>query len=259
MEHIAMVKRLDVFREYFKGFQESYLLIGGVACYLAMDEAGMDFRATKDLDIVLCAEALDSAFIAHFWGFVKAGGYQNQQKSTGNKQFYRFDKPVTDGYPFMLELFSRAPNQLGIAEDAHLTPIPADEEISSLSAILLDDDYYECIKNGRVVIDDVPVLGAEFILPFKAKAWLDLRERKADDQKVDGKAIKKHRNDVFRLSVLLAPTQQVDVAESIKQDMANFLTAMEAEEGINLKDFGITIGMGELLVTLRSIYQVYIN
>ena len=130
----------------------------------------MDFRATKDLNIVLCAEALDSAFIARFWEFVKAGGYQNQQKSTGGKQFYRFDKPVTEGFPFILELFSRVPDQLSLAVDAHLTPIPADEEISSLSTILMDDDYYQCIQNGKAVIDDIPVLSAEFILPFKARA-----------------------------------------------------------------------------------------
>jgi hypothetical protein len=93
MEQVAMVKGLDIFKEHFKDFPDSYVLIGGVACYLAMEEAGVDFRATKDLDIVLCAEALDAAFIAHFWEFVKAGGYQNQEKSTGCKQFYRFDKP----------------------------------------------------------------------------------------------------------------------------------------------------------------------
>src|SRR5688572_2310830 len=132
MENIAMVKGLDIFREHFKNFPQSYVLIGGVACYLAMEEAGLDFRATKDLDIVLCAEALDTAFIAHLWKFVKAGGYENQQKSTGEKQFYRFDKPTTEDYPFMLELFSRVPDQLTLPDDAHLTPIPVDEEISSL-------------------------------------------------------------------------------------------------------------------------------
>lgn len=251
-----MVKGLDVFREHFKDYQESYVLIGGVACYLTMDEAGVEFRATKDLDIVLCAEALDTAFIAHFWEFVKAGAYQNQQKGTGDKQFYRFDKPATAGYPFMLELFSREPDQLTLTDDAHLTPIPAEEEISSLSAILLDDDYYQCIQNGKVVIDNVPVLGAEFILPFKAKAWLDLSQRKAEGEQVDSKTIKKHRNDVFRLSVLLAPAQKVDVADSIKQDMNNFLTAMETEEGIHLKDFSITIGLDDLLDNIRSIYKV---
>lgn len=185
-----MVKGLDVFREHFKDYQESYVLIGGVACYMTMDEAGVEFRATKDLDIVLCAEALNTAFIAHFWEFVKAGAYQNQQKGTGDKQFYRFDRPATAGYPFMLELFSREPYQITLTDDAHLTPLPAEEDISSLSAILLDDDYYQCIQNGRVVIDDVPILGTEFILPFKAKAWFDLSQRKAAGERVDSKAIK---------------------------------------------------------------------
>lgn len=251
-----MIRGLDVFREYFQDFQQSYVLIGGVACYLTMDEAGLDFRATKDLDIVLCAEALDAAFIARFWSFVKAGGYQNQQKSASDKQFYRFDKPTTEGYPFMLELFSREPDQLTLTENAHLTPIPTDEEISSLSAILLDDDYYQCIQNGKVVIKGVPVLEAKFLLPFKAKAWLDLSQRKRNGEQVDTRAIKKHRNDVSRLSVLLAPTQKVDVAGSIKQDMNDFLTAIATEGGINLNDFGITIGIKELITNLRGIYQL---
>lgn len=251
-----MVKGLDLFREHFKDFQQSYVLIGGVACYLNMEEAGIDFRATKDLDIVLCAEALDVAFIAHFWEFVKAGGYQNQQKSTGDKQFYRFDKPATEGYPFMLELFSRVPDQLNLADDAQLTPIPADGEISSLSAILLDDDYYHCLQNGTIEIDSVPVLSAEFILPFKARAWLDLSGRKQAGEKVDSKTVKKHRNDVFRLSVLLAPTQRVALAVTIKQDMAAFLTAMETEDGVDLKNFGITSSLVEVLSNLRSIYEL---
>lgn len=50
-----------------------------------MEEAGIHFRATKDLDIVLCAEVVDAAFIARFWEFVHAGGYQNRQKSTGGQ------------------------------------------------------------------------------------------------------------------------------------------------------------------------------
>lgn len=249
-----MVKGLDIFREHFRDFPDSYILIGGVACYLAMEEAGVAFRATKDMDIVLCTEALDTTFIAHFWAFVKTGSYQNQQKSTGEKQYYRFEKPTTAGYPFMLELFSRVPDHLSIPDDAHLTPIPADGDVSSLSAILLDDDYYRCIQGGKVVIDDIPVLGVAFILPFKAKAWLDLTHRKQQGEQVDSKTIKKHRNDVFRLSVLLAPDQRVAMAESIKQDMAQFLTAMVGEEGLNLKDFGIPDSLDDVLENLRAIY-----
>jgi len=70
-----------------------------------------------------------------FWAFVKAGKYQIQQKSSGRKQFYRFQKPQDETYPFMLELFSRKPDALALADESQLTPIPVDEDVSSLSAI----------------------------------------------------------------------------------------------------------------------------
>lgn len=132
-----------------------------------MRKADREFWATKDLDIVLCAEAIDAAFIGEFWKFIEAGGYRNRGESSGDKQFYRFDKPTETGFPFMLELFSRKPDQLSITDNACLTPIPADDEGSHLSAILLSDDYYQCIQSGRIVIDGVPVLSAEYILSLQ--------------------------------------------------------------------------------------------
>ena len=78
-----MVKGPDLFKTYFEDFADHYVLIGGAACYLGMTEAGLDFRVTKDLDIVLCMEALDTVFVQAFWDFVRKGGYHNRQKSTG--------------------------------------------------------------------------------------------------------------------------------------------------------------------------------
>jgi hypothetical protein len=40
----------------------------------------------------------------------------------------------------MLELFSRQPDVLQVADGSHLTPLPVEEDASSLSAILLDND-----------------------------------------------------------------------------------------------------------------------
>ena len=76
-----MIQGLEVFSEYFKGFEDRYTLIGGVACYLNMEDADIDFRATKDLDIVLSTEALDAEFVQKFWNFVKEGGYEHQEKA----------------------------------------------------------------------------------------------------------------------------------------------------------------------------------
>lgn len=57
---------------------------------------GVEFRATKDLDIILCVELLDANFVKAFWQFVRDGNYEIQEKASGEKQFYRFMKPKTD-------------------------------------------------------------------------------------------------------------------------------------------------------------------
>ena len=92
-----MVRGLEVFREYFAGHADQFVLIGGTAATLAMEAAGLEFRATKDLDIVLHIEALSSEFGAVFWRFIEAGRYEIRQASdTGKPIFYRFQKPADE-------------------------------------------------------------------------------------------------------------------------------------------------------------------
>ena len=79
------MKGLDVFRQHFDGLSHHYVLIGGAACEIVMEEVGLDFRATKDLDLVILVEALDAAFGARFWAFVEAGGYQQRERSGGGR------------------------------------------------------------------------------------------------------------------------------------------------------------------------------
>ncbi|MGF6314219.1 hypothetical protein ABIA60_000497 [Pseudomonas frederiksbergensis] len=55
-----MVVGIDRFREYFKDYQGSYVLIGGVAASITMELLDEPFRATKDLDVVLVIEAPQS-------------------------------------------------------------------------------------------------------------------------------------------------------------------------------------------------------
>lgn len=250
-----MIQGLEKFGQYFEGFEDYYTLIGGVACCLNMEEAGLDFRATKDLDIVLSAESLDKAFAEKFWGFVKEAGYEHKAKSSGEKQFYRFSRPKSDEYPFMLELFSKQPDDVFIEEKGDLTPIPVDDDVSSLSAILLDEAYYQCIKEGVELIEGVSVLSAEYIIPFKMRAYCDLANRRADGQRVDSKDVKKHRNDVLKVTQLLAPTQKVQVVEEIKEHMRGFIAAV-GEEPISMKNLGINTTLTETLDVLQRVYDL---
>ena len=66
-----MVTGLEKFRDYFKDFTGSYVLIGGAACDWLMDDSGLRFRATKDLDIILVVEAVTDSFIIKFWNSSK--------------------------------------------------------------------------------------------------------------------------------------------------------------------------------------------
>lgn len=233
-----MVRGLAEFRRHFEAFTDRYVLIGGVAATLVMEDAGLDFRATKDIDLVLIVEALDAEFGRHFWRFIEAGGYQIRESSGGKPQFYRFQKPTNISFPLMIELFSREPDALNLSADANLTPLPIDEAVSSLSAILLDDDYYAFIVTGAQKKDDVAWVGAERLIPLKAIAWLDLSARSKRGEAVDQKNIRKHLNDVARLTQLLSPTLRVELPGRVSDDLNRFLDLME-HESMDLKSLGL--------------------
>ena len=94
-----MVVGIEKFREHFAGHEDQYALIGGAACDLLFAAAGLDFRATKDLDVVLCVEVVRDEFAQAFLRFVESGGYQARQRQDGHKEFYRFQKPTDKAYP----------------------------------------------------------------------------------------------------------------------------------------------------------------
>ena len=249
-----MVSGVESFRKWFAEYTDQYTIIGGTACDLLMSEDGLDFRATRDIDMVLIVESLTPEFGRRFWEYVKAAGYEHRNKSTGEPQFYRFSKPSSREYPYMIELFSGRVDAIELPEDAVLTPLPLDDEISSLSAILMDADYYQFLREGKIVLNDIPVLDAAHLIPFKAKAWLDLTERNRNGEHVDSKNIRKHKNDVFRLSILLTSDIRVMLSAAIRSDLEKFFSAMEAET-IDLKAFGIrSQSQQEILHKLKTIY-----
>ena len=120
----------------------------------------------------------------------------------------------------MIEIFSRNPDFIILEDDTVLTSLLIDDEISSLSAILLNEAYYELLKTGQKMVDGIPVLSPTCLIPFKAKAWLDLKERKLNGEQVDSKNIKKHKNDVFRLALLITANGYTLSARSIENLLA---------------------------------------
>ena len=88
-----------------------------------------------------------------------------------------------------------------------------DQDIVSLSAILLDDAYFEALQAAKRQVDGVKIVDETLLIPFKARAVLDLTARSEKGANVHRKDIRKHRNDVFRLAQLLPEDARVSLPE----------------------------------------------
>lgn len=253
-----MIRGLEKFKERFAGLEDQYVLIGGTATWLLLDAAGIEPRATKDLDIVLCLEALDSEFGKAFWAFVREGGYENRQATTDKPIFYRFSKPKDDTFPFMLELLSRAPDGMDPPGDVHLTRIPVDEDVYSLSAILLDGAYYKLLHEHKIMEGGLPIVNVQGLIPLKAMAWLNLTDQKAKDGTAKKGDINKHRGDVLRLHQLLVPENGVVIPDDIKKDMARFVEELTKATDLDLRHFGLgsEITLESVIFVLKKVYGI---
>ena len=249
-----MVRGLEIFRQHFKDFTDNYVIIGGTACDIIIDNIGLTPRATKDIDIILVIEALSPEFVAHFWEFVKQGNYDVREKSEEDRKYYRFQKPQIEEFPFQIELFSRIPDLLDLDEGTHLTPIPVDTEISSLSAILMDDDYYNFTIQHSQLDNGIHLANTEALIGLKAKAFLDYKTRKENGEKIDEKQLRKHKMDIFRLLLLLTPEDNFTIAESIKSDIANFVEVVKDD----LPDKQIFKEMGAGNVDVKELFGLLI-
>lgn len=248
-----MVRGLETFRRYFEGYENQYVLIGGAACDIVFESNETLFRATRDLDVVLIVEALTPAFGEKFWEFIRDGGYRNKATNGEKPQFYRFDKPEDDSYPKMIELFCRSGFEL--REMVGITPVHIDDTVSSLSAILLDDDYYRILLDGKIVANGLSVLRPEYLILFKVKAYLDLKQRKEKDGTTDSDDIKKHKKDVLRIVSELMLEGVTNLPISVKTDMDTFIASLEKEPfDINsLKNYGLK--NEEVIEVLKKVFN----
>ncbi len=251
-----MVDGLDTFRRFFADHTDAYVLIGGAACDILFDRAGLDFRATKDLDMVICVEVVKPDFAKQFAAFLDKGGYQVWATSQGDKKFFRFEKPTEKTFPFMLELFARPPVALDLPESDRYVKLTVEDDVLSLSALLLDDAYYAALKDGQTVIDGVSVLNETLLIPFKARAFLDLSEREAKGETVKGGDIKKHRKDVFRLLQLIPGDAEFALPDALVSDLKRFVASIEADAAFDPKDFGMKAGRDEAIAQLRKAFRL---
>ena len=86
-----MVNGLEKFHNYFQNHTGDYVLIGGVACELALNSLRLKFRPTDDFDIVIVSENLQQGFGVALKQFIRDGQYSVQKRKSNDKPtFFRF-------------------------------------------------------------------------------------------------------------------------------------------------------------------------
>lgn len=201
-------------------------------------------------------EALSSDFVLQFWKFVKVANYGERNKGVkANKQvYYRFSKPGNSDFPYQIELFSRNVGLKDFPEDARITPIPVNEDLSSLSAILMDEDYYNFTLQHSSVEEGIHLANIESLICLKARAYLDLLSRKDEGEQVDRKHIEKHKKDVFRLAAMLADNDNFDIPKTLKSDIQKFCERIKLDEPN--ADFFKSAGLPKNITAEQLIEQI---
>lgn len=111
----------------------------------------------------------------------------------------------------------------------------------------------ETIMDGDL-IRGLSLVGAETLIPLKARAYVDLANRKAAGEQVDSRNVTKHRNDIFRLFTVLDRGTPIYLPTKIRSDLRDAFARL-AREPTDLKPFGISgIQLPELLAELSRFY-----
>ncbi|EGO6085841.1 TPA: hypothetical protein ACNKKJ_002638 [Enterococcus faecalis] len=213
----------EKFLEAFKDYSDRYVIIGGTATSLILHQNGLNSRSTKDYDLVIIEEEKDRLFYQAFINFIYAGEY-TPNKIDEKGKLYRF-KTKNPDYPAIIELFCVTPNWF--SSTLRTAPVHFDEDMS-LSALLLDKDYYDILLQGKINVDGYSVLDSKRLIVFKAKAWLDLtKKREQGTLHVDSRNIKKHLNDIARLLGSLEDLNSIPLNERVQEDMIEFLDVLK--------------------------------
>jgi hypothetical protein len=137
--------------------------------------------------------------------------------------------PKNATYPQQIELFARVPDTFELDKDVKLTPIPVDGDITSLSAILMSEDYYRFTIDNSTSEDGIHRAKSIALILLKAKAFLDLEYRKEQGEKIDSKNIKKHKTDVFRLALLLTDEDKIILTGALASDFTKFVDTVKSD------------------------------
>ena len=240
-----MIQGLAKFQTHFQNFSDDYVIIGGLATALLMDDYGFLARATKDIDLVVIAKE-NEAFLKRLLEFIKVAGYQTKQRTDNDSRhnLFRFLNSENKEYPEQIELSVIHDLDSVLLQDQYIIPIETPEYYRYLSAILLDSEYYSLLIEQTTMVDGLHIATPETLILLKMHAHLNLIE---SPHHYDNK----HLKDVIKLSALLEDDSRVALLGRPKEDFTRFMPILEQEDPTKIKQI-----LGSMNVTMLDKEQI---
>lgn len=242
---MGLPRGLKHFSDYFKAFENDYVIIGGGAASAYLEDEGLEFRATKDIDMVLFTSN-STELNKKISEYIALGKYKKNERTEDIPRYFRFTEPEDKDFPEIVEIFSRNDNNIELKQGQYIIPVQNDSE-SQLSAILLDDEYFNLIKDNAIKSEN----GYSIINPYvniclKARAFRELQDRGEDKKKIS-----KHKKVVLRLAQVLGD-DKLALSGKPKEDLTAIIKAIEEMSEKDIKQvIGNTLTKIEILKEIK--------
>ena len=243
---------LSHFQEYCKEFDEQYVVVGGFATVMLLnEELGEGHgKATFDIDLVLLTN--NSVELAQkIKQYITDGKYDIQVGKKDQYKYYRFNNPKEENFAKEIEIFASNENELKLDDGQRILPIDPEDGLYSLSAIILDPEYFEMIKNNVNKSTVAPCTNTQATIMLKMSAFYDLKKR--EDNKW-----KKHRRDILKLSLLLTGEEEIKLVGRMKEDFDSFIQHLKEElDQRTIKSFadGLPIYKDQVIKVLEKVFH----
>lgn len=258
-----MVEGLDKFKEALGSYSDNYVIIGGTACNVILEDVGTMPRVTHDIDMIVVIEQLTKKFVSAFWSFIHEGGYciEKLQHIDGEPKYalYRFRRPKAVEFPNQIELLARHSDSLGEPKGVRIEPISIENYNYKLSAIVIDDDLYQFVVDNSRMVNGIRVASLESLICLKARAYLNLVKEREAGKQVNSDDIKKHRRDVLLLVAARTETAPISVSKTIFSTVHEFRQLISSEESISALINSLKINREQLNIYLKALKELFIR
>jgi hypothetical protein len=241
---------LSHFQDYCKDLDDNYVVVGGFATIMHLDrEFEGHGKATFDIDLVLLTNN-SVEMSQRIKQYINDGEYKIQIGEKDQYKYYRFIEPQKQNFAKEIELFASNENDLELEDLQRIIPVDPEEGLYSLSAIMLDPEYFEMIKNNVDKTNRAPCTNTQATIMLKMSAFYDLRSR-------DDKKWKKHRRDIVKLALLLTGEEQIKLTGRMKQDFDSFIKHLNDEvDQKMIKSFGdgLPIDKEQIIEVMEQVF-----